>query len=399
MEGESTVPEIKKHKYIEYKLTVSDTKNVQANIWGTLQSRAVSDSTTVSYTKRFEPLFLDKREDSIWYIVESEKYLIGDLVDLADEIQSYKDIVTTESNWRFSTFHQSMSYEDFIEGIKPVLSENNSDQDIKYHIEKGIFYKCCDEASKLAGFINLKDAITNYTKEQRKERFLKAPSYGLFIDEINRGNIAAIFGELITLVEDDKRLGENEIIVELPYSKDRFGVPSNLYIIGTMNTADRSVEALDAALRRRFSFTEIMPEPELIRTKGKTPNGKLDEIDLAEVLEVINKRIEILLDKDHQIGHSYFLSVDSEKDLKSVLKNKIIPLLQEYFFGDYGKIGLVLGNGFVVLEKNKIGSNIFADFHPEYDSTDLAERPVYKIVNVDAEDFDIRNAIKTLLNN
>lgn len=185
LEGESTVPEIKKHKYIEYKLTVSDTKNVQATIWGTLQSHAVYDSNTVSYTKRFEPLFVNKREDSVWHIVESEKGLISDLVDLADEIQTYKDVVVTENNWRFTTFHQSMSYEDFIEGIKPLLSDNSTEQEIKYHIEKGLFYKCCDDAAKLAGFLSLIDSIVNHTKEQRKEKFSNAPAFGLFIDEIN----------------------------------------------------------------------------------------------------------------------------------------------------------------------------------------------------------------------
>ena len=392
LEGESTVPEIKKHKYIEYKLTVSDTKNAQATIWGTLQSHAIYDSNTVSYTKRFEPLFLNKREDSIWYIVDSEKGLISDLVDLASEIQTYKDVVVTENNWRFTTFHQSMSYEDFIEGIKPLLSDNSSEQDVKYHIEKGIFYRCCDDAAKLAGFLSLKDALTNYTKEQRKELFSKAPAFGIFIDEINRGNIAAIFGELITLIEDDKRLGENEIIVELPYSKEKFGVPSNLYIIGTMNTADRSVEALDAALRRRFSFEEMMPKPELI-------TNEINGINLSKVLEIINKRIEILLDKDHQIGHSYFMSVKSEDDLKSTFKNKIIPLLQEYFFGDYGKIGLVLGSGFVTLEKNMDNNKLFASFDDSYDAADFAERTIYKILDVESSEFDIQTAIKSLLNN
>jgi len=391
LEGESTVPEIKKHKYIEYKLTVSDTKNAQATIWGTLQSHAISDSKSVSYTKRFEPQFLNKREDSVWHIVESEKGLISDLVDLAAEIQAYKNVVVTENNWRFTTFHQSMSYEDFIEGIKPLLSENSSEQEVKYHIEKGLFYKCCDDTAKLAGFLSLKDALVNYTKEQRKEKFSKAPAFGLFIDEINRGNIAAIFGELITLIEDDKRLGENEIIVELPYSKEKFGVPSNLYIIGTMNTADRSVEALDAALRRRFSFEEMMPKPELI-------TNEINGVSLSKVLETINQRIEILLDKDHQIGHSYFMSVQTEDDLKSAFKNKIIPLLQEYFFGDYGKIGLVLGSGFVKVEKSMDSRKLFANFDDSYDASDLAERLIYNIIDVESEEFDMQTAIKSLLN-
>ena len=167
-------------------------------------------------------------------------------------------------------------------------------------------------------------------------------NYVLIIDEINRGNVSQIFGELITLIEDDKRLGNSEALEDvLPYSKEKFGVPPNLYIIGTMNTADRSVEALDAALRRRFSFEEMLPKPEVITNREKGDKSIVEGINLGLVLETLNKRIELLVDKDHQIGHSYFLSVESIKDLKSAFQNKIIPLLQEYFFGDYGKIGTV----------------------------------------------------------
>lgn len=163
----------------------------------------------------------------------------------------------------------------------------------------------------------------------------------LIIDEINRGNIAQIFGELITLIEEDKRLGRAEMIkLDLPYSKSKFCVPPNLFILGTMNTADRSVEALDTALRRRFSFEEKIPNPKRLKQS-------IGGILLSELLERINSRIELLLDKDHKIGHSYFINVKDERELKNVFKNKILPLLQEYFYGDFGKIGLVLGNGFV----------------------------------------------------
>ena len=190
---------------------------------------------------------------------------------------------------------------------------------------------------------SIKTSKRNDDKTKKKQNFV------LIIDEINRGNVSQIFGELITLVEEDKRLGTDEALeVTLPYSKEKFGVPPNLFIIGTMNTADRSVEAIDTALRRRFSFEEMPPKPELVAIEGKlkSQNGFLDNIDLPLLLNTLNKRIEKLLDKDHQIGHSYFMSVLSFKDLKSTFQNKIIPLLQEYFFGDYGKIGLVLGKDF-----------------------------------------------------
>lgn len=221
----------------------------------------------------------------------------------------------------------------------------------------------------------------------------------LIIDEINRGNISQIFGELITLIEEDKRLGnEEELEAILPYSKVKFGVPPNLYIVGTMNTADRSVEALDAALRRRFSFEEMPPNSALIATDGKlkAQNGFLGSNDLPLLLNTINKRIEKLLDKDHQIGHSYFMSVSSLSELKAAFQNKIIPLLQEYFFGDFGKIGLVLGKGFFEAEERH-EENLFADFD-DYDSSEFSERTIYKIKDiVRMSELDFNKAINTLL--
>jgi hypothetical protein len=208
--------------------------------------------------------------------------------------------------------------------------------------------------------------------------------YVLIIDEINRGNVSQIFGELITLLEEDKRLGNTEYLeVTLPYSKDRFGVPPNLFVIGTMNTADRSVEALDAALRRRFSFVEMPPRYDL-----EELNTEVAGISLRLLLETINARIEKLLDKDHKIGHAYFLGVKNEADLSVVFRDKIIPLLQEYFFGDYGKIGLVLSGSFATPDgESFIG---FSDF--EYDDPSAVEdfkaRKVYKITEPSSWEFD-----------
>lgn len=167
--------------------------------------------------------------------------------------------------------------------------------------------------------------------------------YVFIIDEINRGNISKIFGELITLIEDSKRDGEKEAIsITLPYSKEEFSVPKNVYILGTMNTADRSIALMDTALRRRFEFIEMMPNEELLT------DIVIDGIEVKKMLETMNRRIEALYDREHTLGHAFFMPLKNEKkatinQLASIFKNKIIPLLQEYFYEDYEKIMLVLG--------------------------------------------------------
>ncbi len=290
------------------------------------------------------------------------KWFENEEADRKSAIHEFNDL-KNKGRIVFTTFHQSMSYEDFIEGIKP---KTVGKKDVIYKVEPGIFKKICDEANA------------------------KGEPYVLIIDEINRGNIANIFGELITLIEDDKRLDKlEELKVQLPYSKKPFGVPSNLFIIGTMNTADRSVEALDSALRRRFSFVEMMPKPELLAGVGIKG---FKDTTLKKLLEVINKRIEVLKDREHQIGHSYFMKfagkgpIEAEA-LKKVFTDKIIPLLQEYFYGDYEKIQLVLGNGFVEEDNNEVqfaGKTLYDDI-PE---------KRYKIV----EPKDMQQALATLLN-
>ncbi len=192
--------------------------------------------------------------------------------------------------------------------------------------------------------------------------------YVLIIDEINRGNVASIFGELITLIEDDKREGGREAArIRLPYSKEDFSVPANLHLLGTMNTADRSVEALDTALRRRFSFVEMPSQADLIEP------AVVGDVDLRALLRTINERVEQLMDKDHHIGHSYFMGLKSDDDLKRMFGTKVIPLLEEYFHGDAKKVGAILGKAFVDVREKTIA------FAKGFDMDDYEVKELYTV--------------------
>ncbi|MEW7107825.1 AAA family ATPase [Acinetobacter baumannii] len=338
-------------------------------------------------------------------------------IELKNRFDRYKE----NGNIKFVTFHQSFSYEDFIEGIRAEVSNGG----LSYSIKPGVFKELCEKAAinKKATDESIKIAISELTEKAKNEEItfytkkgaefkVKSNSSGtliattskdtevtlaksyitnyllnqsdeiidqrsyewaiakslrtvidyrsntskennerfiLIIDEINRGNISRIFGELITLIEDSKRQGnDEELSTILPYSKEEFSIPNNLYIIGTMNSSDRSLTGLDVALRRRFEFIEMPPKPELLRDQEEN-EIEIDGINIVKLLTVMNQRIEILLDRDHCIGHANFMPLKVEpriEKLSKIFQQKIIPQLQEYFFDDWEKIDAVLnGNG------------------------------------------------------
>ena len=366
---------------------------------------------------------------------------------------------------KFVTFHQSFSYEDFVEGIRAETDDNGQ---LSYDVKAGVFKEICEDAqieidakqnnvsapieasinsaidqlitqakteemifhtkrgaeikvsSNSAGTLFALTStgsnitlsirhIRNYLKTQsdiivdqksyewaianslRSEveyakSIEKVKPYVLIIDEINRGNISRIFGELITLIEDSKRQGADDALsVTLPYSKDDFSVPDNVYIIGTMNSSDRSLTGLDIALRRRFTFIEMPPKPEFLT--GVEVMG----LDIRKLLEVINQRIEVLLDRDHCIGHANFMTLQKDPSLTNlaqIFKQKIIPQLQEYFFDDWSKINMVLNaNG--MLRSNGIDKSVLFPNVAHESESYFEEQKTWEVVD------DVFNSIES----
>lgn len=357
-----------------------------------------------------------------------------DRTELKQRFDQYK----AQGQIKFVTFHQSFSYEDFVEGIR---AETDDAEQLRYKVQPGVFKEICNIASNQnSPYSNVDEVITDFCNQiaeqplqlktktgltyeitfeggktlkcfllesvnkgnyslsldtikkllngvqletygmpsyikpivsllsdkikfSEEKQHLEHKPYIVIIDEINRGNISRIFGELITLIEDSKRQGaEEELSVTLPYSKKEFSVPSNVYIIGTMNSSDRSLTGLDIALRRRFTFIEMPPKPELL------DDIEVEGLNIGELLKIINQRIEVLLDRDHCIGHANFMNLNKDRTrehLATIFKQKIIPQLQEYFFDDWSKINMVLNaNGMLKakpVERSVLFPNVESD--------------------------------------
>ncbi|WP_087686259.1 McrB family protein [Pandoraea sp. PE-S2R-1] len=331
--GKANVSQLLAHPFIDaIAITKGRKDNLRQTIWTTLQERTVDESATVKQKLRFSPQVFDKREESVWQLAGEWEEACADLVALVKEYRAGTESSGFLRHYSFVTFHQSYGYEEFVEGLRPVLDDDTDSGAIKYEIRPGAFKDLC-----------------------RKARLAPEQRFAMVIDEINRGNISKIFGELITLIEPDKREGaENAISVTLPYSGEPFSVPTNLDIIGTMNTADRSLALLDTALRRRFDFVPVLPDA---RDEAGAPLFGLrvtlggQVIDIPRMLSVINQRVEALYDRDHCIGHAYFTALAQVPDgderlvaLSQVFSNRIVPLLEEYFFEDWQKIRLVLAD-------------------------------------------------------
>lgn len=262
---------------------------------------------------------------------------VGDIVfSLAD--QKHIDaigVITGEPEWLSDVEHYKRSRS--VKWLAKGIHENVYDLNGKKNLTQRTVYEL-----KRITIDRVNELILKHSQDKQIIVEENKKNYVFIIDEINRGNISKILGELITLIEPTKRLGAKEQMkVILPYSKEEFGVPQNVYILGTMNTADRSIAMMDTALRRRFRFIEMMPDVKLLE------GIKVGTIDIQRMVDAINKRIEVLYDREHTIGHAYFMGLKSEptiENLENIFKNAIIPLLQEYFYEDYSKIQLILGD-------------------------------------------------------
>lgn len=326
----ATAKDIVNHEFIRLKAQVLGRyRNVGTTVKNTLRDHSSVESQYVRSKDKRGPFVFDKGNDNVWSLTGDWEEECAEQVAHAKALKNGPQEGALHRRYEFVTFHQAYSYEDFVEGIRPVADDETGN--LVYNVVAGVFHRIAMKAKADPGH-----------------------RYAIFIDEINRGNIAKIFGELITLIEPDKRAVYSDdgrklsgMELTLPYSGKPFGVPRNLDLYGTMNTADRSIALLDTALRRRFEFKELMPNEGFIN--GTSGDGEIDDgqggtINLRAFLKAMNKRIIFLRNRDLTLGHAYFMDIRDFDGLKKVLLDQIIPLLQEYFYDDWHCIQLVFGD-------------------------------------------------------
>lgn len=333
------VPEIIDHQFFRMKAQLNDRKeNLNQTAWGTLMMYSDKNSVRVKYHRRASQSYFDKDDSSNWFLLAESLPLLADLQNKLDDYQAaihsqFQPSYLQPKLERFSfvSFHQAYGYEEFVEGIRPHIADNGQ---MSYRVESGAFLRLCQQA-----------------KHDPSHR------YAMLIDEINRANVARVFGELMSLIEPSKRAGQTDSLsVNLAYSRQPFSVPSNVDIYATMNSQDHSLTTLDMAFRRRFEFIECQPQPQLL---GKVmANGA--EIDLAKLLTALNERISQNLAKDSQLGHSFLWDIDSLQALSAAFSQSIIPQVAQACQHHGQILQAVFGQRFIRLVDNKKATGFMA---------------------------------------
>ena len=326
------VPEIIDHQFFRMKAQLNDRKeNLNQTAWGTLMMYSDKNSVRVKYHRRASQSYFDKDDSSNWFLLADSLPLLADLQNKLDDYQAaihsqFQPNYLQPKLERFSfvSFHQAYGYEEFVEGIRPHIADNGQ---MSYRVESGAFLRLCQQA-----------------KHDPSHR------YAMLIDEINRANVARVFGELMSLIEPSKRAGQTDSLsVNLAYSRQPFSVPSNVDIYATMNSQDHSLAPLDMAFRRRFEFIECRPQPQLL---GKVMANGI-EIDLAKLLTALNERISQNLAKDSQLGHSFLWGIDSLQALSAAFSQSIIPQVAQACQQHGQVLQAIFGQTFIRLVDNK----------------------------------------------
>lgn len=333
------VPEIIDHQFFRMKAQLNDRKeNLNQTAWGTLMMYSDKNSVRVKYHRRASQSYFDKDDSSNWFLLADSLPLLADLQNKLDDYQvaihsQFQPNYLQPKLERFSfvSFHQAYGYEEFVEGIRPHIADNGQ---MSYRIESGAFLRLCQQA-----------------KHDPSHR------YAMLIDEINRANVARVFGELMSLIEPTKRAGQTDSLsVNLAYSHQPFSVPSNVDIYATMNSQDHSLAPLDIAFRRRFEFIECQPQPQLL---GKVMANGI-EIDLAKLLTALNERILQNLAKDSQLGHSFLWGIDSLHALSAAFSQSIIPQVAQACQQHGQILQAIFGQTFIRLIDNKKATGFMA---------------------------------------